>query len=128
MAKFHLQLEKVLKAHGFSFECKRNLLYFTFHTCASYLELLTAHGKWRSYSFSACWFRECFIDRGAITQVPMLSQMYNEKYTESSPAFTLCTCALPTDLILNSEMIMDENNCLLPPQRKIKKSLFRLCT
>lgn len=104
----------------FHLSCAREI-YFTFCTCESYLELLTAHGKWRSYSFSACWFRECFIDRGAIAQVPMLSQMYSEKYTESSAAFTLCTCALPTDLILNSEMIMEENNFLLSPQRKIKK-------
>lgn len=72
------------------------------------------------FSFSACLFRECFIDGGAIIQAPMVSQMYNEKYTESSATFTLCTCALPIDLILNSEMIMEGNNFLLQPQRKIK--------
>lgn len=78
--------------------------------------------------FSACWFRERFIDRGAIAQVPMVSQMYNEKYTESSTTFSLCTCALPIDLILNSEMIIEGNNFLFQPQRKITKSLFCLCT
>lgn len=110
MAKSCQWLEKILKAPKTSYQKRaREILALTLrffqHMANKDLTALYIL-KW---SFSACWFSE-FVSvfhryRGATAQVPMVSQTYSGKYTESSATFGLWiqparTCALPIDLIL----------------------------